>query len=89
MNGKRREIPVTPHERELQCVITVPLFFSLPLKPPLSLAVTSLWPHRVGSRGEIYSARWKLMLISDQVKDFKLKIVWKAWTPLVKIRDLE
>ena len=34
-----------------------------------SLSVTSLWPHKVGSRGEIYSARCKLMLISDQVKD--------------------
>ena len=35
----------------------------------LSLAVTSLWPQKVGSRGEIYSARWKFMLISDQAKD--------------------
>ena len=34
----------------------------------LLLAVTSLWPHKVGSRGEIYSARWKLMLLSDQAK---------------------
>ena len=31
----------------------------------LLLAVTSLWRHKVGSRGEIYSARWKLLLISD------------------------
>ena len=29
----------------------------------LLLAVTSLWPHKVGSRVEIYSARWKFMLI--------------------------
>ena len=35
----------------------------------LLLAVTNLWPKKVGSRGEIYSAKWKLMLISDQVKD--------------------
>ena len=35
----------------------------------LLLVVTSLWPHKVGSRGEIYSARWKLMLLSDQAKD--------------------
>ena len=35
----------------------------------LLLAVTSLWPPKVGSRGEIYSARWKLMLISDRAKD--------------------
>ena len=40
------------------------------------VAVKSLWPHKVGARGEIYSARWKLMLISDQAKD--LKIVLKA-----------
>ena len=33
------------------------------------MAVTSLWSHKVGSRVEIYSARWKLMLISDQAKD--------------------
>ena len=33
--------------------------------------------HKVGSRVEIYSARWKLMLISDQAKDL-VKIVWKA-----------
>ena len=38
----------------------------------LLLAVTSLWPHKVGSRGEIYSARWKLMPISDQAKYFVL-----------------
>ena len=35
----------------------------------LLLAVTSLWPHKVGSRVEIYSARWKLMLISEQAKN--------------------
>ena len=35
----------------------------------LLLAVAGLWPHKVGSRGEIYSARWKLLLISDQAKD--------------------
>ena len=35
----------------------------------LSLAVTSLWPQKVGSMGEIFSARWKLLLISDQDKD--------------------
>ena len=33
------------------------------------LAVTSLCPHKVGSRDEIYWAKWKLMLISDQAKD--------------------
>ena len=26
----------------------------------LLLAATSLWPQKVGSRGEIYSARWKI-----------------------------
>ena len=35
----------------------------------LLLAVTSLWPHKVGSKVEIYSARWKFWLISEQAKD--------------------
>ena len=35
----------------------------------LLLAVTSFWPQKVGSRGEIYLARWKLMLISDQAQE--------------------
>ena len=34
----------------------------------LLLEVTSLWLQKVGSRGEIYSARWKLVLISDRTK---------------------
>ena len=34
----------------------------------LLLEVTSLWLQKVGSRGEIYSARWKLVLISDSAK---------------------
>ena len=33
------------------------------------LAVTSLCPHKVGPRDEIYWAKWKLMLIFDQAKD--------------------
>ena len=33
------------------------------------LSVTSLCPHKVGSKDEIYWAKWKLMLISDQAKD--------------------
>ena len=33
------------------------------------MAVTSLWPHKVGSRVEMYSTRWKFMLISEQAKD--------------------
>ena len=45
----------------------------------LLLAVKSLWPHKVGSRGEIYSARWKLMLICDQAKDL-VKNCLKAGT---------
>ena len=40
-------------------------------------AVTRLWPHKVGSRVEIYLARWKFMLISDEAKDL-VKIVWKV-----------
>ena len=60
----------------------------------LLLAVTSLWPHKVGSRVEIYSAKWKLMLISDQAKDLIKKCVegggcMSPFQPLVYIRDLE
>ena len=56
----------------------------------LLLAVTSLWPHRV----EIYSARWKFMLISDQAKDLVKNCVegggcMSPFQPLVYIRDLE
>ena len=60
----------------------------------LFLAVTSLWPHKGGSRNEIYSARWKLMLISDQAKDL-VKICFEGggcmspFQPLVYILDLE
>ena len=35
----------------------------------LLLAVTSLWPQKVSSMGEFFSARWKLLLISDQAKN--------------------
>ena len=35
-----------------------------------SVGSKNLWPHKVGSRVENYSARWKFMLISDQAKDF-------------------
>ena len=49
----------------------------LDIQRALLLAVTSLWPHNVGSRVEIYWARWKFFLISDQAKDFE-KIVLKA-----------
>ena len=35
----------------------------------LLLAVTSLWPQKVSSIGEFFSARWKLLLISDQAKN--------------------
>ena len=40
----------------------------------LFLAVTSLCPQKVGSRDEIYWAKWKLMLISDQAKDLGKKL---------------
>ena len=40
----------------------------------LLLAVTSLWPHKVGSRVEIYSTGWKFMLISDQAKELSKKV---------------
>ena len=61
----------------------------------LLLAAKSLWPHKVGSRGEIYSARWKLMLISDQAKDVFVKNCllgggsMSPFQPLVYIQDLE
>ena len=31
---------------------------------------------QVGSRGETYWARWKLMLISEQAKDLVGSLVW-------------
>ena len=40
-------------------------------------AVTKLWPRKVVFRGQIYSARAKLMLISDQSRDL-VEIVLKA-----------
>ena len=60
----------------------------------LLLAVTSLWHHKVGSRDEIYSARWKLTLISDQAKDLVKNCLegggcMSSFQPLVYIRDLE
>ena len=58
----------------------------------LLLEVKSFWPHKVGFRGEIYSARWKLMLISDQAKDL-VKNCFEGkgspLQPLVYIQDLE
>ena len=50
---------------------------------------------KVGSRGEIYPARWKLMLISDQAKDVFVKNCLEGggsmspFQPLVYIQDLE
>ena len=41
----------------------------------LLLAVTSLWPHKVGSRIEIYWVRWKFVLISEQAKDFEKTVL--------------
>ena len=60
----------------------------------LLFIVTSLWRHKVGSRDEIYSARWKLTLISDQAKDLVKRFLeeggcMSAFQPLVYIRDLE
>ena len=56
----------------------------------LLLTVTGLWPQS----GEIYSARWKLILISDQFKDlvkncFEGGGSMSPFQPLVYIRDLE
>ena len=60
----------------------------------LLLAVTSLWPHKVGSKDEIYSATWKLTPISDQAKDIVKNCLEDGdcispFQPLVYIRDLE
>ena len=57
-------------------------------------AVTSLWPQKIVFRTQIYLARAKLQLISDEARDFA-KIVLKAGVHvsvskrLVYIRDLE
>ena len=57
-------------------------------------AVTSLWPQKVAFRSQNYSARAKLMLISDQARDL-VKICFEAGVHvslskrLVYIRDLE
>ena len=50
--------------------------------------------HLIGSRVEIYWARWKFMLISDQAKDLVKNCVegggcMSPFQPLVYIRDLE
>ena len=52
------------------------------------------WPHKVGCRVEMYSARWKFMLISDQAKDLVKNCVesegcMSPFQPLVYFRDLE
>ena len=43
-------------------------------------AVTSLWPQKVAFRSQNYSARAKLMLISDQARDL-VKICFEARRP--------
>ena len=35
----------------------------------LLLEVTNLWPHKVGARGKVYSARGKLIMNSNQAND--------------------
>ena len=47
---------------------------------------TSLRPPKVSSKDEIYSARWKLRLISDQAKG---GASMSPFQPLVYIQDLE
>ena len=42
----------------------------------LMWAVTSLWPQKVAFRSQNYSARAKLMLISDQARDCK-NLFWR------------
>ena len=48
----------------------------------LMWAVTSLWPQKVAFRSQNYSARAKLMLISDQARDL-VKICFEGRRPCV------
>ena len=50
----------------------------------LMWAVTSLWPQKVAFRSQKYSARAKLMLIYDQVRD--LKICFEGGRPCVPFK---
>ena len=57
----------------------------------LLLVVKSLWPHKLRSRGQMFSARSKFMLISDQAKELVKKCLgggelhWSFSKPLVYI----
>ena len=48
-------------------------------------AVTSLWPQKVAFRSQNYSARAKLMLISDQARDL-VKICFEGRRPCVPFK---
>ena len=49
-------------------------------------AVTSLWPQKVAFRSQNYSARAKLMLISDQARDL-VKNCFEGWRPLCPFQN--
>ena len=51
----------------------------------LMWAVTSLWPQKVAFRGQTYSARAKLMLISNQARDL-VKIGFEGRRPCVPFK---
>ena len=51
----------------------------------LMWAVTSLWPQKVAFRSQNYSARAKLMLISDQARDL-VKICFEGRRPCVPFK---
>ena len=53
--------------------------------PSFVFGSTSLRPPKVSSKDEIYSARWKLRLISDQAKGGSSM---SPFQPLVYIQDL-
>ena len=54
--------------------------------PSFVFGSTSVRPPKVSSKDEIYSARWKLRLISDQAKGGGSM---SPFQPLVYIQDLE
>ena len=51
----------------------------------LMWAVTSLWPQKVAFRSQNYSARAKLMLISDQARDL-VKLCFEGRRPCVPFK---
>ena len=53
----------------------------------LLLPVKSLWPHKLSPSGQIYSARSKLMLTSDQAKELFKKNVWMVGSSMTPLQN--